>query len=203
MKLLYNVGKYYNAYDKAVEDNDKQQLQYFAQFTTKPADFPNQNFRRRQICENMCFNQQWIAAGYKGIPLNECGWHECHFPFDNQEITKLGETINRNCCNMIEKKLIGILQLPNRKWVAEVQQDFSKIGFDHCYIYVGSEQYETRKEAWNTALMKFIKGWRNANKGIKKEDQAVKEAKRLLIVDDDFIVNTPLPKGEIIQLSLF
>ncbi len=203
MKYLHNIEKFYATYDKAVKENDKQQLKYLAQFTTMPEDYPNQTFRRRQICENMASNTQWITAGYRGIPLNDYGWHECNFPFDKQEITKLGESINRGCCNMVEKMLIGILQLPNNKWVAEVQKDFSNIGENHCFIGIWKDQYETRKEAWNTTLMKFIRKWRNTNKGISKEDQAVREAKRLLIVDGDFIENTPLPKGEIIQLSLF
>ena len=120
-----------------------------------------------------------------------------------QKITKLGVIVNRGCCNMEEKQLITILNLPNGKWVAAVEQDYSDINKTDVYLSIWSEQYTTRIEAWNNALTTFINRWKRNNKDVKKDDEAIRNAKGLLIVDKNFFEYTPMPKGEAIQLTLF
>ncbi len=120
-----------------------------------------------------------------------------------QEITKLGVIINRGCCHMEEKQLITILNLPNGKWVAAVEQDYSDINKTDVFLSIWSEQYDTRTEAWNNALTTFINRWKRNNRDVKKDDEAIRNAKSLLIVDKKFFEYTPMPKGEAVQLTLF
>ena len=201
MKFLENVDYFYAMYDKAVEENDQKMLKHLSQFTNKKLD--GKKFTRRQICENMAYNAVWTEAGYEGIPLNDCGWHAPHFPMQEQKITKLGVIVNRGCCNIEEKQLITILNLPNGKWVAAVEQDFSDINKTDVFLSIWSEQYDTRTEAWNNALTTFINRWKRNNKDVKKDDEAIRNAKGLLIVDKNFFEYTPMPKGEAVQLTLF
>ena len=191
----------YAAFDKAMAENDTKELARMKKFANG-RDITKE-FTRRQICENMSDNSQWVEAGYQGIPLNECGWHACYFPAEGQEITKLGVTINRGCCNMPEKQLVSVLHLPNGKWVAGVSRDYSEIGHNDPYLSIWSERYDTKAEALNNALIDFIESWRRKNKNVKKEDEAVRRAKSLIIVDDTFAEIKPMPKGEVMQLDLF
>ena len=198
---LANINTYYAMYDKAVAENDEKTLKKLSMFTNKKID--GSAFVRRQICENMVYNALWTGAGYKGIPLNEYGWHEPNFPVQKQKITQLGEIINRGYCNISEKQLISFLHLPNGKWVAKVMQDYTNIDKGNVYLGIWNDQYDTRTEAWNKALMTFINDWKRRNKGVKKDDEAIKRAKSLIIVERNFFKYNTLPKGEHIQMSLF
>jgi hypothetical protein len=85
-----------------------------------------------------------------------------------------------------------------------VGSDFTQIGTTVVYMGIYDNQYPTRTEAWNTELKKFIDGWHKRNPNVKKEDEAVKKAKSLIITQMDlFSELPPMPRTEPIQLELF
>jgi hypothetical protein len=195
------VKVYYDRYDKAMESNDIQELGFFSQFCIEKDIRKWDAFRRRQMCENARNHDYWTKCGYTGVVLNEHGWLKCHCPgFENQEFHPLGCIINRGCCNMKEHYALGVLHLPNGKWMAKC--DWYAESLNHyLYLCVYDEQYETKAEAVNTAIQKFVDWWHDHNKDVKKEDEAVIKAKSMIIVDD--AASIPKIKGEPIQLSLF
>ena len=192
---------YYERYDKAFESNDIKEIAYLSQFAQE------QDIRkwwRRQVCENMHQWDRMKSYGYTEIILNDVGWLEWKFKdYLTQEFVPLGEVINRGCCNCKDNMAIAVKQVPNGKWVAEVSNDFTSIGHPYLYLGCGLKQYESRTEAWNAALKEFIERWKRSNKDVKKEDEAVRKAKSLIIVDSSFFKNTSMPKGEAVQLELF
>jgi len=224
------VQVFYDRFDKAYENNDIQELGFFSQFTNEPDIRKWTGIVRRRICENARNHKFWLACGLTGVKLNEYGWLEWKIPgYENQEFIPLGCIINRGCCNTKEDKALGILQLPNGKWIAQIDSDFTNIGHPYIYLDIFDEQYETKTEAWNNAIKRFVDWWHNHNKGIKKEDEAVIKAKsmikvelfiedrngkevpyihdgnNLVCIDESANINyrPPKMKGEPIQLSLF
>jgi hypothetical protein len=110
------------------------------------------------------------------------GWYEWKFPnYEQQEFIRLGVEINRGCCKTKEAKAVGVLQVANGNWVAEVSDDFTSIGT--TVIYMGCtrmKQYATRKAALDAALQEYIDRWTKRNPDEKKEDQAVRNARTLM-----------------------
>ena len=202
-KFDEEVQVFYDRFDKAYENNDIQELGFFSQFCIeKDIRKWTNGHLRRQMCENARNHKFWLACGLTGVKLNEYGWLEHHIPgFENQEFIPLGCVINRGCCNMKEEKALGIMQLPNGKWIADIDSDCTKIGHPYLYLDIFDEQFETRTQAVNAAIKRFVDRWHNHNEDVKKEDEAVVRAKSMLIAD----AITPIPKmkGEPIQLSLF
>ena len=193
------VQVFYDRYDKAMENNDIQELGYFSQFSSEP---DIRKWDRRKVCENARNFQYSLSCGITKVVLNEHGWLEWLIPgFENQEFIPLGYIINRGCCNMKEKQALGIMQLPNSKWIAKIDWDFTEIGKPFLYLGIFEDQFDSRSKAVNDAIKKFVDWWHDHNKDVKKEDEAVVRAKALIIVDDV----TPLPKmkGQPVQLSLF
>ena len=193
---------YYDRFDKALESNDIQELGFFSQFCIEKDIRKWDAFRRRQMCENARNHNYWVKCGYSGVFLNEHGWLVCHCPgFEEQEFHPLGCTINRGCCNMKEEKALGVLQLPNGKWIAKIDSDFTIIGRPYLYLDIFDEQFDSRAKAVNAAIKRFVDRWHRHNENVKKEDEAVIKAKSMIIVDD--AASIPKMKGEPIQLSLF
>ena len=202
-KFDEEVQVFYDRFDKAYENNDIKELAFFAQFC-KEKDIRkwDNGFLRRQMCENARNHSYWLKCGYTGVVLNEHGWLECHCPdVENQEFHPLGCIINRGCGNMKEHYALGILQLPNGRWMAECGWYAESMERRFLYLCVYDDQYETKAEAVNTAISKFVDWWHFHNKDVKKEDEAVIRAKQMITVDEI----TPVPKmqGAPIQLSLF
>ena len=82
---------------------------------------------------------------------------------------------------MKEAKAVGVLQVANGNWVAEVSDDFTSIGT--TVVYLGCtrmKQYATRKAALDAALQEYIDRWTKRNPDEKKEDQAVRNARTLM-----------------------
>lgn len=193
------VQVYYDRYDKAMESNDIQELAFFSQFSTEP---DIRKWDRRKICRNARNHQYWLACGLTGVVFGEYGWLEWMIPgYENQEFIPLGTVINRGSCNMTEKFALGIMQLPNGKWIARIDLDFSDI--DHPFLYLGihDEHFNSRSEAVNAAVKRFVDDWHLRNKDVKTEDEAVRKAKTLISVSDGCEV--PKMAGEPVQLSLF
>lgn len=203
-KFDEEVQVFYDRFDKAYENNDLKELAFFNQFTDEKDIRKWTGHIRRQICENARNFQFYLACGLKEVVLNDCGWLEWKIPeYENQEFHPLGCIINRGCCNTKEKQALGILQLPNGKWIAKVDDDFTDIGKPYLFLGIFDKQYDTRTEAWNAALKKFIEQWKSHNKDVMKDDEAVANAKTLIIVDEHYFENISARKGEAIQLSLF
>lgn len=201
-KFDEEVQVFYDRFDKAYENNDIQELGFFSQFTNEPDIRKWTGIVRRRICENARNHKFWLACGLTGVKLNEYGWLECHVPgFENQEFIPLGCVINRGCCNMKEEMALGVMQLPNGKWMASIGMDYTKIGHPYLYLDIYDEQFDSRAKAVNAAIKRFVDRWHDHNKDVKKEDEAVVMAKQLIIVDE--VTPVPKMKGEPIQLSLF
>lgn len=202
-KFDEEVQVFYDRFDKAYENNDIQELGFFSQFCIeKDIRKWTNGHLRRQMCENARNHKFWLACGLTGVKLNEYGWLEHHIPgFENQEFIPLGCIINRGCCNTKEDKALGVMQLPNGKWIAQIDSDYTSIGHSYLYLDIYDEQFDSRTEAVNAAIKRFVDRWHDHNKDVKKEDEAVKKAKSMLIVDE--VTPIPVMKGEPIQLSLF
>ena len=201
-KFDEEVQFFYDRFDKAYENNDIQELGFFSQFTNEPDIRKWTGIVRRRICENARNHKFWLACGLTGVKLNECGWLEWKIPgYENQEFIPLGCIINRGCCNSKEEQALGVLQLPNGKWIAKIGMDFTKIGHSYLYLGIFDEQFDSRAKAVNAAIRRFVDWWHDSNKDVKKEDEAVVKAKRLIVVDE--VTPVPKMKGEPIQLSLF
>lgn len=202
-KFDEEVQVFYDRFDKAYENNDIKELAFFAQFCKeKDVRKWTNGHLRRQMCENARNHKYWLACGLTGVQLTDAGWLEFHIPgFEKQEFIPLGCTINRGCCNMKEEKALGVMQLPNGKWIAEIDNDYTKIGHSYLYLDIFDEQHDSRAEAVNAAIKHFVDRWHDHNKNVKKEDEAVINAKRMIIVGE----SAPLPKmqGAPVQLSLF
>ena len=204
-KFDEEVQVFYDRFDKAYENNDIKELGFFSQFCSEKdiRKWTNGHYRR-QMCENARNHKFWLDCGLKGVKLNEHGWLEWHIPgFEQQEFIPLGVIINRGCQNMKEKKALGIMQLPNGKWIAEINSDYTDIGRPYLYLDIFDEQFDSRKEAMNAAIKRFVEWWKDHNKGITKDDEAVTKAKSLIILDEHYFENTSAKKGEAIQLELF
>jgi hypothetical protein len=202
-KFDEEVQVFYDRFDKAYENNDIQELGFFSQFCIEKdiRKWTNGHYRR-QMCENARNHKFWLACGLTGVKLNEHGWLEWKIPgYENQEFIPLGCIINRGCCNSKEEKALGVLQLPNGKWIAKIDMDYTKIGHSYLYLGIFDEQFDSRAKAINAAIKRFVDSWHNSNKDVKKEDEAVVRAKSMLIADE--IDPIPKMKGEPIQLSLF
>lgn len=205
-KFDEEVQFFYDRFDKAYENNDIKELGYFSQFCIeKDIRKWDNGHLRRQMCENASNHKFWLACGLNGVVLDDCGWLEWKIPgFENQEFIRLGVVINRGCCNMKEPMALGVLQLPNGKWIAKVSSDFTSIGHPYIFLGIHDKQFGSRTEAVNAALKEFIDRWHRQNKEVKKDDEAVAKAKRLIIVDNDFFNDIPhVPVGNAVQLSLF
>ena len=201
-KFDEEVQVFYDRFDKAYENNDIQELGFFSQFTNEPDIRKWTGIVRRRICENARNHKFWLACGLTGVKLNEHGWLECHVPgFENQEFIPLGCIINRGCCNMKEEMALGVMQLPNGKWMASIGMDYTKIGHSYLYLNIYDDQFDSRAEAVNAAIKSFVDKWHDHNKDVKKEDEAVVRAKKLIVVGE--VTPAPKMKGEPIQLSLF
>ena len=202
MDIETRYKPYYDRYDRAMESNDVKELAYMSQFTNEK---DIRKWWRRQVCENMADYDRMKTFGYNEVVLNEHGWIETKFPnYEQQEFIKLGIQINRGCCNLKEAMAVGIMQVGNGKWVAEVGHDFSSIGTSVIYLGIySSPMYDTRTEALNASLRKYIGYWHDHNKDVRKEDEAVRNARSLMVVQGDFFKQAPMPKGEAVQLSLF
>ena len=202
-KFDEEVQVFYDRFDKAYENNDIHELGFFSQFCIeKDIRKWTNGHLRRQMCENARNHKFWLACGLTGVKLNEYGWLECNVPgFENQEFIPLGCIINRGCCNMKEEMALGVMQLPNGKWMASIGMDYTKIGHSYLYLGIFDEQFDSRAEAVNAAIKRFVDSWHNHNKDVKKEDEAVVSAKQLIVVDE--VTPVPKMKGEPIQLSLF
>ena len=201
-KFDEEVQFFYDRFDKAYENNDIQELGFFSQFTNEPDIRKWTGIVRRRICENARNHKFWLACGLTGVKLNECGWLEWKIPgYENQEFIPLGCIINRGCCNSKEEKALGVLRLPNGKWIAKIDMDYTKIGHSYLYLGIFDEQFDSRAKAVNAAIRRFVDWWHDSNKDVKKEDEAVVKAKRLIVVDE--VTPVPKMKGEPIQLSLF
>ena len=96
---------------------------------------------------------------------------------------------------------LGVMHLPNGKWIAKIDWDFTKIGHSFLYLGIYDEQCDSRTEAVNNAIKRYVDSWYAHNKCVKKEDAAVVKAKSMIIVDT--ISPAPAIKGTPIQLSLF
>ena len=173
---------YYQRYDDALMKGDKKEIAYLEQFCSEKDPEKWKAFQRRQICENMHSHDQMKTYGYTEVRLNDVGWYEWKFPdYERQEFIRLGVEINRGCCNMKEAKAVGILQVANGNWVAEVGSDFTSIGTS--VVYLGCyrpRQHATRKEALDAALQEYVAQWTRRNPGERKEDQAVRNARALM-----------------------
>lgn len=192
----------YERFDKAFESNDIKELAFFSQFCIEKDLRKWQEFYRRQICENVRTNTFWLKCGLKGVELDDCGWHEWKIPgYEKQEFYPLGEQINRGSCNITEEMALGVMHLPNGKWIAKIDWDFTKIGHSFLYLGIYDEQCDSRTEAVNNAIKRYVDSWYAHNKCVKKEDAAVVKAKSMIIVDT--ISPAPAIKGTPIQLSLF
>ena len=201
-KFDEEVQVFYDRFDKAYENNDIQELCFFSQFTNEPDIRKWTGIVRRRICENARNHKFWLACGLTGVKLNEYGWLEWKIPgYENQEFIPLGCIINRGCCNSKEEQALGVLQLPNGKWIAKIGMDYTKIGHSYLYLGIFDEQFDSRAKAVNAAIKRFVDSWHNNNKDVKKEDEAVVRAKQLIVVDE--VTPVPKMKGEPIQLSLF
>lgn len=201
-KFDEEVQVFYDRYDKAMKSNDIQELAFFSQFCIEKDIRKWGDFERRQMCENARDYDYWKKCGYNGIVLNEHGWLECHCPdVEKQEFIPLGCIVNRGCCNMKENMALGVMQIPNGKWIAEIDSDYTKISHSYLYLDIYDEQFDSRAKAVNAAIKRFVDRWHDHNKDVKKEDEAVVRAKQLIIVDE--VTPVPKMKGEPIQLSLF
>lgn len=201
-KFDEEVQVFYDRFDKAYENNDLKELAFFGQFTSEKDIRKWGGFIRRQICENARNQRYAEKCGITEVRLNDVGWLEWKIPgYEKQEFYPLGCVINRGCCNMKEEKALGVLRLPNGKWIAKVDMDYTKIGHSYLYLGIFDEQYKTKEEAQNNAIKKFVNHWHDSNMNIKKEDEAVVKAKSMITVGD--ITPVPKMKGEPIQLSLF
>ena len=202
-KFDEEVQVFYDRFDKAYENNDIKELGFFSQFCSeKDIRKWDNGHLRRQMCENARNHKYWLACGLKGVELNEYGWLKFHIPgYKNQEFIPLGVIINRGCCNTKEKKALGIMQLPNGNWIADINSDYTDIGHPYISLGIFHDQHESRTKAVNAAIKRFVDRWHDQNKDVKKEDEAIIRAKRLIIVDE--VTSIPHIKGEPIQLSLF
>lgn len=190
---------YYERYDKAMENNDINELAYFSQFSSEP---DIRKWEKHKICRNARNFQYSLACGITKVVLDEHGWLEWKIPeYEKQEFHPIGCIINRGACNMKEKQALGVMQLPNGKWIARIDWDYSDIGHPYLYLGIFDEMFDTRTEAWNNAIKEFVDRWHERNKDVKKEDLAVTKAKSMLIVDE--VTAPPVMRGEPIQLSLF
>lgn len=173
---------YYQRYDDAMMRGDKKEIAHLAEFCSEKDPYKWKPFQRRQICENMHHHDKMKTFGYTEVRLNDVGWYEWKFPnYEQQEFVRLGIEINRGCCNMKEAKAVGILQVANGNWVAEVSDDFTSIG--KSVVYMGCtrmKQYATRKAALDAALQEYIDRWTQRNPNEKKEDQAVRNARTMM-----------------------
>ena len=204
-KFEEEVQVFYDRFDKAYENNDIKELGFFSQFCIEKdiRKWTNGHYRR-QMCENARNQMYAEKCGITEVRLNDVGWLEWKIPnYEEQEFIPLGYVINRGCCNSEDYKALGILQLPNGKWIAEIGDDFTSIGNPHIYLGIFHEQFDSRKEATNNAINKFVSRWKSHNPNVKKDDEAVAKAKSLLIIDTDFFKSTSAHKGEAVQLELF
>ena len=202
-KFDEEVQVFYDRFDKAYENNDIKELGFFSQFCIEKdiRKWTNGHYRR-QMCENARNQMYAEKCGITEVRLNDVGWLEWIIPdYEKQEFYPLGCIINRGCCNSKEKRALGVLQLPNGKWVAKIDYDFTSIGHPHIYLGIFDEQYDSRENAINAAIKQFVERWHDRNSNIKKEDEAVVNAKKMIILNE----TTPIPKmkGEPVQLSLF
>lgn len=134
----------YERYDKAVENNDAEELAWFAQFGSEKWEC--------QMITNARTYEQYLMCGYKEKPVfNEYGWLE-----------------NGNCMSLKEKSEhvqvfkdgtfnaeIMLLQHPNGKWIGTLCYSLSICG-GGSYPSIWEKQYDTRRHALNATLDKLI-----------------------------------------------
>ena len=141
----------YERYDKAVENNDKEELAWFAQFGSKKWE--------NQMITNARAYEQYLSCGYTGEPiLNDVGWLEnghCSELRDKAETVTVFKDDTAHADVML-------LQHPNGKWIATLEYNFSQSG-GSAYPSIWDKQYPTRKEALNSVLDRLIDVMQRSN----------------------------------------
>lgn len=165
----------YERFDKAVEENNKEELEWFAQFgSTK--------WENQMITNARCY-EQYLKCGYSGQPrFNEHGW------LTNGHCTELkerAETIEVFRDGQFHA-VVMIVQHPNGTWTESCEYSFSISG-GGAYPSIWGTVYHSRREALNASLDKIISHIEKST--VKNDKRYLAEVKKM--------------RGATGQLSLF
>ena len=142
---IMNVEKpMYERYDKAVEENDTKELEWFAQFGTPK--------REEQMITNARCYEQYLKCGYSGQPVfDEYGWlknghcTELKARAEHVEVFREGQF----------HAVIMIVQHPNGMWTASTEYSLSQSG-GGAYPSIWGTVYNSRRDALNASLDRII-----------------------------------------------
>ena len=173
---IMNVEKpMYERYDKAVEENDTKELEWFAQFGTPK--------REGQMSTNARCYEQYLKCGYSGQPVfDEYGWlknghcTELKARAENVEVFREGQF----------HAVIMIVQHPNGMWTASTEYYLSQSG-GGAYPSIWGTVYNSRRDALNASLDRIISVLEGSS--IKNDKRFLPAAKKM--------------RSETGQLSLF
>ena len=141
----------YERYDKAVEENNEEELKWFSQFGSEKWE--------NQMITNARAYEQYLSCGYKGKPrFNECGWIENGNHEELKEKTESVNVFKDGQCYAY----VSILQHPNGMWVANEQYTLSLSG-GGGYPGIWNQQYPTRRDALNAMLDSLIRHIENSS----------------------------------------
>lgn len=174
--FICNVEKpMYERYDKAVENNDKKELAWFAQFGSEKWE--------NQMITNARVYEQYLSCGYSGEPtFNDIGW------LTNGHCTELrdkAETITV-FKDDTAYAIVMLLKHPNGKWIATLDYSFSQSG-GGAYPNIWDKQHPSRRDALNAVLDRLIALMEKSN--ISKDRKHLPDVKQM--------------RGSTGQLSLF
>ena len=134
----------YERYDRAVKNNDAEELAWFAQFGTEKWE--------NQMITNARAYEQYLLCGYKGNPIfNEHGLLENGHCLELKEKAEFVPVFKDDQY----RANVMILQHPNGKWIATAEYNFSISG-GGAYPSIWSKQYPTRRDALNAVLDSLI-----------------------------------------------
>ncbi len=173
---IVNVEKpMYERYDKAVEENDTKELEWFAQFGTPK--------REGQMITNARCYEQYLKCGYSERPyFDEYGWLRNGHCTELKERAETVEVFREGQYH----GFVMIVQHPNGTWTATYEYSLSLSGAGG-YPSIWGKTYDTRREALNAALDRII---------LAIEGSSVKN-------DKHFLAAAKKMRGETGQLSLF
>ena len=146
----------YERYDKAVEENDTEELEWFAQFGSP-------KWENQMITNARCY-EQYLKCGYTGKPrFDEHGW------LTNGHCTELkegAETLEVFRDGQFHA-VVMIVRHPNGTWTASCEYSLSISG-GGAYPSIWGTAYHSRREALNASLDGIIS---HIEKSTVKSDQ--------------------------------
>ena len=165
----------YERYDKAVERNDKEELEWFAQFGSS-------KWESQMITNARCY-EQYLKCGYKGMPrFDEHGWLRNGHCTELKEMAETIEVFKDGQFHAV----VMVVQHPNGTWTASTEYALSQSG-GGAYPSIWGTTYSSRREALNVSLDKILSCIENSKV---KNDKRYLDAVRKM-------------RGETRQLSLF